>query len=324
MLQRKLVKKQRICESIVLISCDNELNPPSSPCRNNPQVKMMLEMFKPKVSPAASSVSGASDMHMDSGRSSKPDATARHQPFIRISDGFFYLSDVSEDTSHELEDDVDEEQLPDTALQSETGSDCHSDSGLSVVLPRKRHHLDIPYHVQRIQRRESHLTRLRAALADLVKMLKSARMRLVGGPNGLQAHCCHVIRAHLDLVVRNQCLWADAAEWAAETNGFSPSWGGCQLHGWTYQWVTNRKLPESFRGRHAKTASVLAIPSIKTELRAYLQSNKWSVDPATLAKFTANEMLPKEAARYLRNLVDDEMPLALKRYLELELFPRVH
>lgn len=155
-------------------------------------------------------------------------------------------------------------------------------------------------------------------------MLKSARTRLVGGPNGLQARHCHVIRAHLVLVVHNQCLWADAAEQAAETNGFSPSWGGRQLHGWTNQWVTNRRLPESFWGCHAKTASVLAIPSIKTELHAYLQSNKWSVDPVTLAKFTASEMLPKEAVQYLRNLVDDEMPLTLKKYLELELFPRVH
>ena len=285
---------------------------------------MMLEMFKPKVTSSVGSVLGASNMHLDSSRSSKPGATTWHQPFIRISDGFFYLSDVSEDTpSCESEDNVDEEQLLDAALQSETGSD-HSDSGLLAVLPCKRHHLDIPYHVQRIQRQESCLARLRIALTDLDKMLKSAQTRLVGGPNGLQARRCHVIQAHLVLVVHNQCLWADAAEWAAETNGFSPSWGGRQLHGWKNKQVTNYRLPESFWGCHAKTTSVLAIPSIKTELHAYLQSNKWSVDPVTLAKFTASEMLPKEAAQYLRNLVDDKMLLTLKKYLELELSPRVH
>ena len=162
------------------------------------------------------------------------------------------------------------------------------------------------------------------ALVELDKMLKSPQTTFVGGPNGLQARRCRAIHAHLDLVIRNGRLSADAAERAAETNGFSPSWGGRQLCGWTRQWVTNRKLPESLRGCHAKTASILAIPSIKAELRAYLHSNKWSVNPAKLAKFTANEMLPKEAEMYLRNLVGEEMPLALKNYLELELFPCVH
>jgi len=66
-------------------------------------------------------------------------------------------------------------------------------------------------------------------------------------------------------------------------------------------------------------ADVLSIPSIKTELRAYLRSNKWSVNPERLAKFTANEMVPKEAEQYLKHVVDDEMPLALKKYLELKM-----
>ncbi|KIK18907.1 hypothetical protein PISMIDRAFT_54765, partial [Pisolithus microcarpus 441] len=188
----------------------------------------------------------------------------------------------------------------------------------------KRRRLDVPYRVQKQQKMDNRLLNLKTAFEDLDKMLKSAQTKFVGGQNGLQARRCRAIRAHLDLVIRNGRLSSDAAERAAETNGFSRSWGGRQLRGWTRQWVTNRKLPESLRGRHAKTASVLAIPSIKAELRAYLRSNKWSVNPGKLVKFTANEMLPREAEPYLQNLVDNEMPLALKKYLELELFPRIH
>ena len=71
------------------------------------------------------------------------------------------------------------------------------------------------------------------ALVELDKMLKSPRTTFVGGPNGLQARRCQAIHAHLDLVIHNGRLSADAAECVAETNGFSPSWGGRQLCGWT-------------------------------------------------------------------------------------------
>jgi len=35
-------------------------------------------------------------------------------------------------------------------------------------------------------------------------------------------------------------------------------------------------------------------------------------------------MLPNEAEQYLKHLVDNEMPLALKKYVELQLFPQIH
>ena len=124
--------------------------------------------------------------------------------------------------------------------------------------------------------------------------------------------------------MRNGRVSADAAERAAEANGFAAAWGGRQLRGWTRQWINDRKLPESMRGRHAKVATLLAIPSIATEFRAYLRSNKWSMNPEKLAKFTNNEMITKEADLYLKNVINDEMPNALKRYIKLELFPRIH
>ena len=35
-------------------------------------------------------------------------------------------------------------------------------------------------------------------------------------------------------------------------------------------------------------------------------------------------MLPKEADKYLKQITEKEMPRALKRHLELEIFPRIH
>ncbi|KIK40798.1 hypothetical protein CY34DRAFT_24652 [Suillus luteus UH-Slu-Lm8-n1] len=52
---------------------------------------------------------------------------------------------------------------------------------------------------------------------------------------------------------------------------------------------------------HAKIATLLTIPSIATKLHTYLGSNKWK-----------------------QNVINDEMPNALKRYIELELFPCIH
>ena len=40
-----------------------------------------------------------------------------------------------------------------------------------------------------------------------------------------------------------------------------------------------------------------------------------------LALFSKNKMIPAEAAKYLTQIVDKEMPRELKNYLELELFP---
>jgi len=63
---------------------------------------------------------------------------------------------------------------------------------------------------------------------------------------------------------------------------------------------------------------------IKAELRTYVRSNKWAVNPEKLQKFTNKTMLPTEAAKYCQEICDKEMPEGLKQYMELELFPRIH
>ena len=48
------------------------------------------------------------------------------------------------------------------------------------------------------------------------------------------------------------------------------------------------------------------------------------LSPLKLQDFTNNKLLPAEAAKYCQQLCDKEMPLGLKKYMELELFPRIH
>lgn len=55
-----------------------------------------------------------------------------------------------------------------------------------------------------------------------------------------------------------------------------------------------------------------------------MQSNKWAMNPEKLQEFTNQTMLPAEAAKYCQNICDKEMPEGLKKYLKLELFPRIH
>jgi hypothetical protein len=46
------------------------------------------------------------------------------------------------------------------------------------------------------------------------------------------------------------------------------------------------------------------------------------MNPQKLADFTKNKLLPDESKKYLRHVVSKEMPAGLKKYMELELFPR--
>jgi hypothetical protein len=57
------------------------------------------------------------------------------------------------------------------------------------------------------------------------------------------------------------------------------------------------------------------------ELQSYICSNKWSINPEKLAEFSKNNMVNAASEKYLRNVVNNEMPQGLKKYLEVELFP---
>jgi hypothetical protein len=65
-------------------------------------------------------------------------------------------------------------------------------------------------------------------------------------------------------------------------------------------------------------------PQIKAELHTYVWSNKWAVDPEKLVEFTKGTLLPDLAKRFAENTLNNEMPMGLKQYMELELFPWIH
>jgi hypothetical protein len=48
------------------------------------------------------------------------------------------------------------------------------------------------------------------------------------------------------------------------------------------------------------------------------------MDPKKLAEYSKNNMVSTAAKNYFRDVVNKEMPAGLKRYMDLELFPRLH
>jgi hypothetical protein len=58
---------------------------------------------------------------------------------------------------------------------------------------------------------------------------------------------------------------------------------------------------------------------VAAELWAYVHSNKWAMNLDKLRQFSKNELLPDVADKELCQLVCEEMPLGLKKYMELEL-----
>jgi hypothetical protein len=48
------------------------------------------------------------------------------------------------------------------------------------------------------------------------------------------------------------------------------------------------------------------------------------MNPKKFTQFTKNKLLPTAADQYLKQVVHKEMPTGLKRYMELELFPRIY
>ncbi|KAF9780595.1 hypothetical protein BJ322DRAFT_1101413 [Thelephora terrestris] len=161
-------------------------------------------------------------------------------------------------------------------------------------------------------------------MMDLKRRINSTQGGFDGGPNGLQARRAHAIQSYLHMLMQNNRREIEASERVAEAQGFAPQWGGRQVHSWAKLWITDQKLPKSQHGRHIKLFTLLEDPTICAELQSYVRSNKWAVDPAKLADFSATKMVPKVAEVYGTNLMNKEIPLGLKKYLELQLFSRIH
>ena len=192
------------------------------------------------------------------------------------------------------------------------------------TIPRlKRHRLEVPART-RAQGRKNELFFARTdALKKIEKMLNASQSPFHGGHNGQQARRARAIHGYLHMLARNDRRRVDASERAAEAQGFAAKWGGRKVRAWAEAWINQGELPSSRRGRHIKIFTLLEDPEIRAELRSYVRSNKWAIDPAKLAEFTAQKMVPTVAKEYGTHLMTNAIPKGLKQYLELEFFPRV-
>ncbi|KAI5981433.1 hypothetical protein EDD15DRAFT_2183216 [Pisolithus albus] len=234
---------------------------------------------------------------------------------IRLTVGIGYLSDLSADDSSESES----ETGPNTTVATATGS-CQPPERQ----PLKKQKLDAPSRIQREWRKAEHTKSWMDGLLAIEKLLKSKTTHFVGGPSGLQAKRTRAIASYLALVVRKNRCRTVASQLAAESHGFARMWGGRQVRNWANTWISRRTLPLSLTGRHTKTYSLLSDPGIATELRTYMRSNKWAINPEKLTALTKNQLIPAEAEKYVQQITANEMPNGLRQYMELELFPRVH
>ena len=90
---------------------------------------------------------------------------------------------------------------------------------------------------------------------------------------------------------------------------------------WVQDWVMTCELPDSQWGRHAKVYSLLEDPAVCTELREYMHSNKWALDLGKVSEFSKGTLVSTASSKYLKHLVNVQMPNGLKHYMDVVLFP---
>ncbi|KAF7309324.1 hypothetical protein MIND_00302700 [Mycena indigotica] len=179
--------------------------------------------------------------------------------------------------------------------------------------PRKRRKLDVPVRVARQKAREERLKQQTDALTAINKHITSKKTEFQAGQNSLQARRARCVQSCLHMMVKGHRRLMDASVRAAEANGFGPEWGSRLTRIWVHDWINSRILPQSSRGHHSKTESLLDDPAIRDELLSYLRSNKWVTDPAKFSEFVRAKFVSPQAQEYLRHLVDDEIPKALRK-----------
>lgn len=247
-----------------------------------------------------------------------------------------YWSDEDSDSDGEIEI-VEDTNNPESTPTSTSFADSLHNNAPSPSMripgppPLKRRRHDVPVREQRKLAQEARrekerksMTELREAKALLQKIIKSSKFTFEAGNHGLQAKRARAIMNHLDLVTKRGYGWMKASETAALVQGFAKGWGSRLVRKWSRAWVTKRDLPESSRGIHVKTYTIFQEPGVRARVEAYLRSNKWAMDPLKLQEFSTEQLVPEVAKEYLKNILDKEMPEGLKRFCEVELFPRIH
>ncbi|KAF9493177.1 hypothetical protein BDN71DRAFT_1483547 [Pleurotus eryngii] len=172
----------------------------------------------------------------------------------------------------------------------------HSPSCLrSLVLGQLLSMMTVPAHVVKAKQKETRKKELAKAFSDIDKHLQSKKTVFHAGQTGLQAYQMRVVQSFLHMVINTGHGKMEAGAQAAESHGFTAKYGGRMVQTWAKRWVEKRE----------KLFSLLSDPAICAELRSYMRSEKWAMNPSKLAEFSQNKMV-------------------LAKYLELELFPRIN
>lgn len=199
-------------------------------------------------------------------------------------------------------------------------NDCDSDQNEEPIRKRQRRVLDIPVLEARHHKQRARRIKLERALSSVDKKIRSRKTTWTGGEHGLEAMCARAIRVYLQLVLKG-VKGLPASKIAAQSSNLVKFQGSRAIRQWANHWIRTEDLPTSQRGCHIKVSSLLDDPEITAECRSYLRSNKWATNPRKFSEFVNQTMLPAEAEKYAKDIVDKEMPHGMKHYLELVLFP---
>ncbi|KAJ3576952.1 hypothetical protein NP233_g98 [Leucocoprinus birnbaumii] len=153
--------------------------------------------------------------------------------------------------------------------------------------PRKRQKKDISWCENQRKEKEEHSLALEQALSDVEKLIASKQVEVDAGKEG-------------------------------------PKWGGWMVRIWVKDWMQDWLLPLSCKGNHIRSFTLLEDPEICAKLRSHVRSNKWAMNPNKIANFAQERMIPAEADKFLKNVLQNEIPQGLAKCLELEIFPWIH
>ncbi|KAH8825538.1 hypothetical protein DL96DRAFT_1734433 [Flagelloscypha sp. PMI_526] len=210
-------------------------------------------------------------------------------------------------------------------LSDETDSDISDDEDVESEPPTKqvRRADGLTARAARAEAKRARAKNNEEALTHIQKLIKARQTIFTSGHSGLQATRARAIESHLRMMVKGGRAAIESSQRSAEVHGFRPAWGGRQIRRWTSAWVNERKLPKSMQGRHVKSWSLLDDPAISEELKSFVRTNKWAMNPAKLMEYTKSTIVTDWMKKYVENTVSKEMPTGLMKYLELEIMPRM-
>ncbi|KAF7332654.1 hypothetical protein MKEN_00148200 [Mycena kentingensis (nom. inval.)] len=253
-----------------------------------------------------------------------------------------YASDITEDAADFFADDEEDaadewydDDLNNLPTPSPTPAACPLPIASTPLQPtvvsdsppvRKRRRLAEPVLVTRARKAAAATAARQAALREVQGTLRSERrvLELAGGHEGLLAKRLRSVESTLRLILDGQKQgMMSASKIAALAHGFSATTGSRLVRSWTQSWVRDRAMPVSRRGQHSKVSSIFDDPAVCEAVRAYVRTNKWAMDPGKLKKLVNNELDPKTAKEYAKEITETEMPVGLREYVEKTLLPRL-